>query len=118
MVFLLRKRKKKIERKEKNMKIFKTKTMISLIAITLMLTIAFSIAFSPDSQCTTHVHVSIKTWCMCQFLLQLSVLVKTLLLLSGSDKLPPTALGDYGDRFYFDVNIIKPDGTNDTIIKY
>ncbi len=31
------------------------------------------------------------------------------------DKLPPTALGDYGDRFYFDVNIIKPDGTNDTI---
>ena len=31
------------------------------------------------------------------------------------DKLPPTALGEYGDRFYFDVNIIKPDGTNDTI---
>ncbi|MCW4030086.1 MAG: hypothetical protein NWE92_10635 [Candidatus Bathyarchaeota archaeon] len=31
------------------------------------------------------------------------------------DKLPPTAIGDYGDRFYFDVNVIKPDGTNETI---
>ena len=31
------------------------------------------------------------------------------------DKLPPTALGEYGDRWTFDVNIIKPDGTNDTI---
>ena len=31
------------------------------------------------------------------------------------DKLPPTALGEYGDRFTFDVNIIRPDGTNDTI---
>ncbi len=30
------------------------------------------------------------------------------------DKLPPTAIGEYGDRFYFDVNIIRPDGTNDT----
>ncbi len=27
---------------------------------------------------------------------------------------PPTASGDYGDRFYFDVNIVKPDGTNET----
>ena len=31
------------------------------------------------------------------------------------DKLPPTALGEYGDRWTFDVNIINPDGTNTTI---
>ena len=28
---------------------------------------------------------------------------------------PPTASGDYGDRFIFSVNIMKPDGTNETI---
>ena len=29
--------------------------------------------------------------------------------------LPPTALGQYGDRWSFTVNVVKPDGTNDTL---
>ena len=29
--------------------------------------------------------------------------------------LPPTAIGQYGDRWTFNINVVKPDGTNDTI---
>ena len=96
------------------MKIFKTKTMISLIVITLILTIAFSIAFLPEANAqrsaryyknTAYISVSPPTVGSGQ----------NVIITFFSDKLPPTALGDYGDRFYFDVNIIKPDGTNDTI---
>ncbi len=96
------------------MKIFKTKTMISLIVITLILTIAFSIAFLPEVNAqrsaryyknTAYISVSPPTVGSGQ----------NVIITFFSDKLPPTALGDYGDRFYFDVNIIKPDGTNDTI---
>lgn len=31
------------------------------------------------------------------------------------DLWPPTAIGQYGDRWTFTVNVVKPDGTNDTL---
>jgi hypothetical protein len=40
---------------------------------------------------------------------------QTATLLCWCNFLPPTAIGQYGDRWSFTFNIIKPDGTNDTI---
>ncbi len=28
---------------------------------------------------------------------------------------PPTAVGQYGDRWTFNVNVVRPDGTNETL---
>jgi hypothetical protein len=90
----------------------KNKKMAYLIATILVATIAFSIAATPTTSARLREYddmvyaavapttvgvgqtVSINFWC---------------------DKLPPTATGEYGDRWTFDVYIIKPDGTNVTI---
>jgi hypothetical protein len=95
------------------MKIFKTKTMISLIAITLMLTIAFSVMFSsgvnaqrmPFYKDTAYLSLAPNNVGAGQ----------NVIITFWGDKLPPTALGEYGDRWTFDINIIRPDGSNDTI---
>ncbi|MCW3996828.1 MAG: PQQ-like beta-propeller repeat protein [Candidatus Bathyarchaeota archaeon] len=97
------------------MKTKKSKKFGSLIAISLVLIIAFSIALSPS--------VSAQTSRMRYYLSTVYVSVapptvgvgQNVIIAFWADKLPPTALGDYGDRWTFDVNIIKPDGTNDTI---
>jgi outer membrane protein assembly factor BamB len=104
--------KNKNKRKEKYMKIFKTKTLFSLIAITLMLTIAFSIAFSPTADAALRDYKDMAYVALAPNTIGAG---QDVIITFWCDKLPPTATGDYGDRFYFDVNIIKPDGTNDTI---
>jgi hypothetical protein len=40
---------------------------------------------------------------------------QTGLFVMWSNWIPPTASGEYGDRYTFTVNVIKPDGTNDTM---
>ena len=96
------------------MKIFSNrKTMASLIAIILMVSIVASLAFAPSA--------SGAAMNFYKNLVYVSVAPSTVgdgqnvIIAFWCDKLPPTALGDYGDRFYFDVNIIRPDGTNDTL---
>ncbi len=95
------------------MKILQKKKIASIIAIVLMLAIVCSIA--QTTQATTAYMNFYKD------MVYLSVSPNTIGVGQSSiftfwcDKLPPTALGEYGDRWTFDVNIIKPDGTNDTI---
>jgi hypothetical protein len=89
------------------------KTMASLIAIILMVSIAASLTFAPSA--------SGAAMNFYKNLVYVSVAPSTVgegqnvIIAFWCDKLPPTALGDYGDRFYFDVNIIRPDGTNVTL---
>jgi hypothetical protein len=40
---------------------------------------------------------------------------QTATILCWCNFLPPTAIGQYGDRWTFNINVIKPDGTNETI---
>ena len=95
------------------MKIFSNrKTMASLIAIILMVSIVASLAFAPSASAAMNFYKD---------LVYVSVAPATVgdgqnvIIAFWCDKLPPTALGEFGDRFYFDVNIIDPDGTNTTI---
>jgi outer membrane protein assembly factor BamB len=94
-------------------KFFKKKNIASLIAITLMLTIAFSMAF------TTPVNAAYARFYKDMVYVSVAPVTigtgQNVIIAFWCDKLPPTALGEYGDRFYFDVNIIKPDGTNETL---
>ncbi len=93
-------------------KFFKKKTLASLIAITLMLTIVFSMAF------TSSVNAAYARFYKDMVYVSVAPVTigtgQNVIIAFWCDKLPPTALGEYGDRFYFDVNIIKPDGTNET----
>ena len=94
------------------MKILGNKKLSSSIAIILMLTIAASMAFSQPAAAALRDY---------QDKAYLSLAPNTLgvgqstLIVFWCDKLPPTAIGQFGDRWTFDINIIKPDGTNDTI---
>ncbi|MCW3996829.1 MAG: PQQ-binding-like beta-propeller repeat protein [Candidatus Bathyarchaeota archaeon] len=95
------------------MKISKNKSIASLIAATLTITIIVSIAISPAASAAymrryadmAYVSVAPNTVGTGQ----------NVLIAFWCDKLPPTAIGEYGDRWTFDVNIVKPDGSNDTI---
>jgi hypothetical protein len=93
--------------------ILKKKTLASLIAMLLMLTIVLSMA------CTQPANAAYARFYKDMVYLSIAPntigLGQTSLFCFFCDKLPPTALGEYGDRFTFDVNIIRPDGTNDTI---
>jgi hypothetical protein len=97
----------------KKMKKLINKTKASLIAVILLTSVAASIALLPS------VDAAYQTYYL--DMAYVSVAPNTVgvgqnvIIAFWCDKLPPTALGDYGDRWTFDVNIIKPDGTNDTI---
>ncbi len=94
-------------------KFFKKKTLASLIAIALMLTIVFSVAFTSSVNAAQRFYKNMVYLSLAPNSIGLG---QVSLIAFWCDKLPPTALGEYGDRFTFDVNIIKPDGTNDTIL--
>ena len=47
--------------------------------------------------------------------LRLKAFGQTATILCWCNFLPPTAIGQYGDRWTFSINVIKPDGSNDTI---
>jgi outer membrane protein assembly factor BamB len=93
------------------MKPINNKTLSSFIAITLLLSIAISITLPSASAARTEYDD------MCYLALAPNTVGtgQSVIITFWCDKLPPTALGDYGDRWTFDVNIIKPDGTNETI---
>jgi outer membrane protein assembly factor BamB len=96
------------------MKILQKKKIASIFAIILMLTIAFSFAFSlPTTSAARSSYDDIAYLSLAPNTLGLG---QNCIITFWCDKLPPTAQGEYGDRFYFDINIIKPDGTNDTIL--
>lgn len=94
------------------MKILKNKQIASLIAIILMITIAVSMAFSQPASAALRYYKDLAF---------VSVAPNTVgngqnvIIAFWCDKLPPTAQGEYGDRWTFDVNIVKPDGTNASI---
>jgi hypothetical protein len=94
------------------MKISKNKTAISLIATTLVLTIALSVAFAPTTEASLRSYKNMVYLSLAPNTLGVG---QTCIIAFWSDKLPPTAIGEYGDRWTFDVNIIQPDGTNYTI---
>ena len=96
------------------MKILQKKKLASIFAIVLMLAIVCAIAFQP-TQATTSYMNNYKDMVYVSLSPNTLGVGQATIIAFWCDKLPPTALGEYGDRWTFDVNIIKPDGTNDTI---
>ncbi len=94
------------------MKIANKKTMAITIATILLLSIASSLFAIPTANAAVRFYKDLAF---------VSVAPPTVgsgqnvIIAFWCDKLPPTAQGEYGDRFYFDVNVMRPDGTNDTI---
>jgi hypothetical protein len=96
------------------MKTLKNKTMATMVALILMLIMAIPIFALPavDAHDPKWVY---PTWCY-------SVVGNNVIGVGQSQKIifwinsvPPTANGQYGDRWQFTIDVIKPDGTNDTL---
>ncbi|MCW4030600.1 MAG: PQQ-binding-like beta-propeller repeat protein [Candidatus Bathyarchaeota archaeon] len=90
----------------------KNKKMASLIATILIATIALSFAYTPTTSARLREYDNMAYVAVAPTTVGVG---QTVSITFWADKLPPTAIGEYGDRWTFDVYIIKPDGTNVTI---
>jgi hypothetical protein len=90
----------------------KNKKMAYLIATILVATIAISIAATPTTSARLREYDDMVYAAVAPTTVGTG---QTVLINFWCDKLPPTATGEYGDRWTFDVYIIQPDGTNVTI---
>ena len=97
------------------MKIAKNKTKAILIALFLVLTLAFSTfvalppvnAHSPKREIPTWTYVSITP--------EIVGVGQNSIIVFWQNLCPPTANGNYGDRWSFNVDLTHPDGTNETL---
>jgi outer membrane protein assembly factor BamB len=104
----------KTKGRKNKMKIAKNKTAAIAIAIFLMLSMAASTMLVP----TTNAHTpawQIQMFAFCNVGPNPAGIGQTVTVNFWLNEPPPTAGGPYGDRYRFTVNVIKPDGTNDTL---
>jgi hypothetical protein len=86
----------------------------TIIAVFLMLTIAASMMALPISNAHTPAW-QVLTWCYVSVSPDLIGVNQPVLFAFWINMVPPTANGAYGDRWSFTVNVVKPDGNNDTL---
>jgi hypothetical protein len=90
------------------------KIVASLIAIILMLTITISFVALPLT--TAHYPPwTVVDYCYIAVTNSIIGVGQQENIIFWSNNYPPTATGDYGDRFIFYVDIMKPSGTNDSL---
>jgi hypothetical protein len=83
------------------------------IAIFLVLTIAATLVALPTV--TAHVPALTRpTWTYVSVTPLVVGINQPVIIVWWCNFIPPTAYGAYGDRWHFYVNVVKPDGTNDT----
>ena len=90
------------------------KFLTSLIALILMLSMTIPLVELPAA--TAHDPPWVyPTWCYCVVVNNVIGVGQTEKIILWVNSIPPTANGQYGDRWKFTIDIMKPDGTNDTI---
>jgi hypothetical protein len=98
------------------MKFSRSKTAATAIALFLMLTITATLIALP----TVNAHYppwTVKVWCYVNVSPNLIGVNQQALLAFWINVIPPTTSTDsrFGDRWIFNVDVVKPDGTNDTL---
>jgi outer membrane protein assembly factor BamB len=102
------------KRREKKIQNAKSKSA-SLIALFLMATIAITLVALP----TANAHdppVEIKTYSFLAVAPNPIGVDQTVILTFWLSMLPPTANGQYGDRWTFNVEVTKPDGSKEAVV--
>ena len=98
---------------KRKMKFAKTKTAIA-IAIFLTISMGTSMMLVP----TANAHIpawTISTWCYAAVTNPTIGVGQQVNIIFWSSSIPSTAQGAYGDRWTFYVDIMQPDGTNETL---
>jgi hypothetical protein len=91
------------------------KKNFSLIIIVLLVSI-ISLSAIPLELVNAHYPPwTYPTWCYCVVSNNVIGVGQTQKIIFWINSVPPTANGQYGDRWQFTVDVIKPDGTNDTL---
>jgi hypothetical protein len=96
------------------MKISRNKTMASLIALFLVLTIAVTLVALPTANAHTPAW-NYPTWCYCVVSNKILGVNQPEKIIYWINSVPPTASGAFGDRWTFTVNVTAPDGTTETL---
>ncbi len=97
----------------KTAKFSRNKTL-STIALILILTVSALMVSMPAANAHTPPW-TVTTYCYCSAGNPVIGVGQGELLVFWVNTLPPTASGQYGDRWTFTVGVTKPDGTNDTL---
>jgi hypothetical protein len=96
------------------MKSSNNKTTATMIALFLVLTIAFTLVALPVANAHSPAW-TIPTWCYVSIGNSVIGVNQNELIVFWLNFVPPTAQGAYGDRWTFYLDIMKPDGSNDTL---
>ncbi len=96
-----------------------SRNKISATAIILLLVLSMTATLIAEPTANAHTPPwQIKTWAYVSSSPETIGVGQTALIVMWCNLIPPTASGQYGDRYTFNLNIIKPDGTNDTLGPY
>jgi hypothetical protein len=91
----------------------------ALIALFLMLTVTVTSVFVALPSVNAHTPPwTVPTWCYVGATPDTIGVGQQVLIVFWINAIPPTASGEYGDRWTFYVDITKPDGTNETLGPY
>ena len=114
-LLILKGEKKKMSKRfvMNNAKIQGNKT---LTAIALILILTFSAAMASVSTANAHTPAwTIPTWCYAYVTNSVIGVNQQEIIVYWLNAVPPTALGGYGDRWTFTVEVTKPDGSKETL---
>ena len=96
------------------MQITKNKTKAMTITAFLMLTLSISMIVLPATNAHDPIW-KVRTWCYVSVSPDVVGVGQNVLIAFWINMVPPTANGAYGDRWSFNVNVVKPDGSNETL---
>ena len=94
------------------MKTSKNKTAVVTISLLLILSMTIFAATTVTARTPPKIF---PTWTFVSVSPTTEGVGQTATIVFWCNFLPPTAIGQYGDRWTFTVNVIKPDGTNETL---
>ena len=98
-----------------NSKIRGNKTVATLTALFLMLTIAVTLVALPVANAHTPAWNITAVYCYIVVAPNIVGVGQPVNIVFWSNQVPPTAVGAYGDRWSFTVNVTKPDGTHESL---
>ncbi len=100
--------------KNETVKFSRNKITSVAIALLMIFSMTASLMFVPSVNAHTP-PLNIPTWTFVSTAPQTVGVNQEVMIVMWQNILPPTANGQYGDRWTFMVNVMKPDGTNDTL---
>ncbi|MGD0643323.1 MAG: PQQ-binding-like beta-propeller repeat protein [Candidatus Bathyarchaeia archaeon] len=99
----------------------KTLNINKMLSIAIMLILSLSAVLAVFSNDVAKANITpyqgevFPTWTYISINPSVEGVGQTMTLVFWCDLNPPTAIGQFGDRWTFTVNVVKPDGTNDTL---